>query len=68
MGLDAVRRFRRYANSESETIDPATPQICKWRQFRDIDYDFFSTKCRSLTANCARAANWKKQMEANADH
>jgi hypothetical protein len=41
----------RYANSEFEIIDPAIPQIGKWRQFRDINYYFFSTKCTMLTAN-----------------
>jgi hypothetical protein len=50
----------RYANSEFETIDPATPQIGKWRQFRDIDYYFFSTKCRKLTRNLPGAGGaWK---------
>jgi hypothetical protein len=34
----------RYANSEFETIDPAIPQIRKWRQFRDINYYFFFNK------------------------
>jgi hypothetical protein len=44
----------RYVNSELEIIDPATPLIGKWRQFRDIDYYFFSTKCGLITTNLHR--------------